>query len=140
MKIDLKGIVLNYKLLLLFTGVVIFIQLIMNTIFPYLTKFIVDDILIKQQLDHFGKILLFALILVLLLIPINLLVSYLFSKLVQVVVFDLRKVISNFFIDQKENDKNNGLFINKIISDCDIINFKTEKERRYLSSSSFFRS
>jgi ABC-type bacteriocin/lantibiotic exporter with double-glycine peptidase domain len=92
-----------------------------SSTFPYITKFIIDDVLVKQQLQNLKEILLVTVLLVLSLIPINVAVGYFSSQWVQLSVYDLRQKIGEHFLSSKENSKDNGLFTNTIISDSDII-------------------
>lgn len=121
MTINLKKMIFTQKGLLSLLGGCILIQLIVSVLFPYLTKFIVDNVLIKHQTGALKSLLLMTFILILFLIPINIAVSYLCSKFVQNIVFDLRKEIGSHFLNDRENAKDNGLFINSISSDSEVI-------------------
>ena len=49
------------------------------------------------------------------------LISYLCSKWTQDVIYNLRKEISQFYFNSVDNPQRNGLFINSILSDCELI-------------------
>lgn len=121
MIIQIKKILLKYKLMLLGVVISIAVQICISAAFPYLTKFIVDEVLLKRQLDKLKMIVLLSVTLIILQIPINVTVSYLCSKWSQLFIFELRKNISQFFFRSKENPKKNGLFINTITNDCELI-------------------
>lgn len=121
MKIDYKIILARHKFLLSILGVFIFIQIVVSTIFPYITKFIIDNVLVSGHLQNLRMILIITVILVVSLIPINVAISYFSSKWLQLTIFDFRQMIAAKFLDSKENSNNNGLFINTIINDCEII-------------------
>ncbi|EKQ3613755.1 ABC transporter ATP-binding protein, partial [Enterococcus faecalis] len=64
---------------------------------------------------------LITIVLITLQIPLNILVSYFCSKWSQLVIFDIRETLGNRVFSVKENSKNNGLFINTISNDCEVI-------------------
>lgn len=97
------------------------VQIGINAIFPYLTKIIVDNVLIKEDLYILKIIVPFVVLLFIIQIPINILISYLGSKWSQSISADLRLELSDLFLKEKKYLKDNGLFINTIMSDCDII-------------------
>lgn len=124
MKVNIKSLIFkhNYTLCLLITS--IFIQTIISSLFPYITKFIIDDVLINHMIGSLKKIIIFSIILVLIQITINVIVSYLCSKWTQLIILDLREKISDSFFANKESPQKNGLFINSIINDCEVIGNK----------------
>ena len=121
MKINYKNIFEKHKFLLSILGVFMFLQIVVSTIFPYITKFIIDNVLVSGHLQNLKIILIITLVLVVSLIPINVAISYFSSKWLQLTIFDFRQMIAAKFLDSKENSNNNGLFINTIINDCEII-------------------
>lgn len=121
MTIKIKKILLQRKLLLVILASFIIIQIIVGSVFPYLTKFIIDEVLIQHQLRQLKLIMLLAVALISIQIPVNVAVSYLCSKWSQLVIFDLRMAICKIFLHNKENSKKNGLFINTITSDCELV-------------------
>ena len=96
-------------------------QTLIRAEFPYLTKFIIDDILIKESLLELKKISILITILIILYLSLNMLISYLCSKWTQDVIYNLRKEISQFYFNSVDNPQRNGLFINSILSDCELI-------------------
>lgn len=112
---------LQHKITLFILSVLILFQMTLSTIFPYLTKFIIDDVLMKQNLSNLKRIFFFTIVIILLQIPINIGVSYYCSKWTQLVIYKLRQDISQIFISQKENANDNGLFVNTITNDCELI-------------------
>lgn len=112
---------LQHKITLFILSVLILFQMTLSTIFPYLTKFIIDDVLMKQNLSNLKRIFFFTIVIILLQIPINIGVSYYCSKWTQLVIYKLRQDISKIFISQKENANDNGLFVNTITNDCELI-------------------
>lgn len=121
MTVNIKKMMSAQKALLTLLGACILMQLIVSVTFPYLTKFIVDNVLVKHQIGDLKHFLLITFILVLFLIPINISVNYLCSKFVQNIIFDLREKIGNQFLNARENAKDNGLFINSISNDAEVI-------------------
>lgn len=121
MSIRLKSMLLQHKITLFILSVLILFQMTLSTIFPYLTKFIIDDVLMKQNLSNLKRIFFFTIVIILLQIPINIGVSYYCSKWTQLVIYKLRQDISQIFISQKENANDNGLFVNTITNDCELI-------------------
>lgn len=121
MKFDIKSAIRNHKAILILLFGLVLVQVMISTIFPYITKYIIDDVLLKGKLTNFRPILIYTVFLIILQVPINIGVSYSSSKWVQMLIFDFRKEISKKFLSSKENSKENGLFINAIISDCEII-------------------
>lgn len=121
MTINLKKIFTQNKLLLFFVLLFIFIQIIISSIYPYLTKLIIDHVLLKHQLEDLKKILLLTLALILIQLPINVGVSYLCAKWTQTIIYRLREQLGILFITHKENAQKNGLFINTLSNDCELI-------------------
>lgn len=121
MEVDMKKIMFKYKGILLLLSGLIILQIIVSTCYPYLTKFIIDDVLINQHIKNLKYIILFTLFLVSIQIPINIGVSYYASRWTQQVIYDLRLSLSRIFLAQKDNSKKNGLFINTITNDCEEI-------------------
>ena len=121
MTINLKKIFTQNKLLLFFILLFIFIQIIISSIYPYLTKLIIDHVLLKHQLEDLKKILLLTLALILIQLPINVGVSYLCAKWTQTIIYRLREQLGILFITHKENAQKNGLFINTLSNDCELI-------------------
>ncbi|MBB5888187.1 ABC transporter ATP-binding protein [Lactovum miscens] len=121
MKINYKNIFVKHKFLLFILGIFIFLQVVVSTVFPYITKFIIDNVLVSGHLQNLRTILIITMVLVVSLIPINVAISYFSSKWLQLIIFDFRQKIAERFLDSKENSKNNGLFINTIINDCEVI-------------------
>lgn len=119
--INFKKILKKHKIILGLLIILILFQMIISTIFPYLTKFIIDDVLLKQNLKNLRRFLLITIVLITLQIPLNILVSYFCSKWSQLVIFDIRETLGNRVFSVKENSKNNGLFINTISNDCEVI-------------------
>jgi ABC-type bacteriocin/lantibiotic exporter with double-glycine peptidase domain len=97
------------------------VQLLITSIFPYLTKIIIDNIINLKSFSNFNNLIFITLILILVQIPTNISLSYFSAKWTQEIVFDLRSAIGLEFINTKENSDTNGLFINSILSDCDTI-------------------
>lgn len=121
MKLDISLLVKKRKFMLILLFGLVLGQMVISAIFPYITKYIIDDVLLKGRLTNLKSILIYTVTLIILQIPINIGVSYCSSKWVQLLIFDLRLEISQKFLTSKENSKENGLFINAIISDCEII-------------------
>lgn len=119
--INFKKILKKHKIILGLLIILILFQMIISTIFPYLTKFIIDDVLLKQNLKNLRRFLLITIVLITLQIPLNILVSYFCSKWSQLVIFDIRESLGNRVFSVKENSKDNGLFINTISNDCEVI-------------------
>ncbi|AUB54416.1 ATP-binding cassette domain-containing protein [Enterococcus mundtii] len=119
--IQVKKILLKRKLLLLTLASLMVIQICISASYPYLTKVIVDEVLMKKQVDKLKVIIMVAVILIVVQVPLNIIVSYLCSKWNQLIIFELRKNVSMSFFDSKENSKKNGLFINTITNDCELI-------------------
>lgn len=93
-----------------------FFQMILSAIFPYITKLIVDDVLLSKDVYNLKKILIFTLVLVVLQIPVNIGVSYFCAKWEQNLVYNLRRFVSSPVINRVENDRRNGLLINTIVN------------------------
>jgi ABC-type bacteriocin/lantibiotic exporter with double-glycine peptidase domain len=121
MNIQIRKVLFQKKFLLLSLASFIVVQIVLSSVYPYLTKFIIDVILIKHQLDKLKFILPLIVVLLSIQLPVNVAVSYLCSKWCQLVILELRMIISNHFIKNKENSKKNGLFINSITNDCELI-------------------
>jgi len=121
LSIKIKQIIKKSNVTLLILTLVILCQTLISAVFPYLTKFIIDDILIKQSLLELKKISILITMLILLYLSLNMFISYLCSKWTQDVIYNLRKEISQFYFNSVDNPQKNGLFINSILSDCELI-------------------
>ncbi|EOT44558.1 hypothetical protein I568_00590 [Enterococcus columbae DSM 7374 = ATCC 51263] len=121
MKIDIQKLCKKNKYTLILLAISIIIQTLISSIFPYLTKFIIDDILIKKTLHTLNKLSILIVFLIILNLSFNVLISYLCSKWTQDVIFSLRQEISQFFFNRIDTPKKNGLFINSILSDCELV-------------------
>ncbi|HAZ7958015.1 TPA: ABC transporter ATP-binding protein [Enterococcus faecalis] len=121
MAVSFKRIMLQHKLILGILSAFIFCQMILSVVFPYITKFIIDDVLLRQNIKNLKWILLTTITIILFQVPINIGVSYYCSKWTQLVIYNLRRDISQRFLSQKDNSNENGLFVNTIINDCELI-------------------
>ena len=121
LSIKIKQIIKKSNVTLLILTLVILCQTLISAVFPYLTKFIIDDILIKQSVSELKKISILITMLIILYLSLNMLISYLCSKWTQDVIYNLRKEISQFYFNSVDNPQKNGLFINSILSDCELI-------------------
>lgn len=121
MIINLKKNLLKHKLILLILAILILIQIAISSFFPYLTKLIIDNILLKHQLSIFKGLIFFTFGLILIQIPVNIGVSFFCSQWSQLIIYDFRQSISQNFLSSKENSSKNGLFINTVINDCEVV-------------------
>lgn len=121
MKINIKDVFSKYKKILFILIILISLQMFISVIYPYMTKIIIDDVLLKKQLQNLKTIIIMTSILIILQIPINIGVNFLYSKWSQKVIFDLRMSLSELFLSHKTNSSKNGLFINTITNDCEIV-------------------
>lgn len=121
MKICLRKMLLQHRFTLSILSVLIIFQIVLSSIFPYFTKYIIDDVLLQHDLSKLRDILMIAIILILVQIPLNIGVSYYCSLWTQLIIYDLRQDISGKFLERKDNADENGLFINTITSDCELV-------------------
>lgn len=121
MKICLRKMLLQHRFTLGILSTLIIFQIVLSSIFPYFTKYIIDDVLLQHDLSKLRDILVIAIILILVQIPLNIGVSYYCSLWTQLIIYDLRQDISEKFLERKDNADNNGLFINTITSDCESV-------------------
>ncbi|MGK0607337.1 ABC transporter transmembrane domain-containing protein [Enterococcus gilvus] len=121
MAIQIKKLLRKHTAILVILAAFIFLQILISAIFPYLTKWIIDDVLLKQQFDELKRILVGTVLLILLQVPVNIVVSYFCAKWTQLVTLDLRMTLSQGFLNHKENPQKNGLFINTLTNDCELV-------------------
>ncbi|MDU0320677.1 MULTISPECIES: ABC transporter ATP-binding protein [unclassified Enterococcus] len=121
MKLNITLALRKHKIILILLFGLVFGQMLISTIFPYITKYIIDDVLLKGELTNLKPVLILVFLLIITQIPINIGISYSSSRWIQLLVFDFRQEISEKFLSLKTNVKKNGLFINTITSDCEII-------------------
>lgn len=121
MIINFKELLKRHKTLLVTLAFFIFLQLIISTIFPYITKLIIDNVLVKQQLSQLAWIVGLTILLVFVQIPINIAVSFFSSKWTQMIIYDLRQKMGEIFLSSKKTLTDNGLFINTVTADCELI-------------------
>lgn len=121
MIINFKELLNRHKTLLVILAFFIFLQLIISTIFPYITKLIIDNVLVKQQLSQLAWIVGLTILLVFVQIPINIAVSFFSSKWTQMIIYDLRQKMGELFLSSKKTLTDNGLFVNTITVDCELI-------------------
>ncbi|MFV0559355.1 MAG: ABC transporter transmembrane domain-containing protein [Enterococcus sp.] len=121
MELNITLIFKRHKFFLFLLLGLVFVQMIISTIFPYITKYIIDDVLLSGSLVNLRPVIIFTTILIAIQIPVNICVSFSSSKWIQLLIYDLRQEISEKFLSSKLNVKKNGLFINTITSDCEII-------------------
>jgi len=121
MNIPIKSILFRHKLLLILISFFTVIQIIINSVYPYITKFIIDDVLIYRDLDQLKTILILIVMLIAIQLPINVGASHFCAKWTQLIILDLRMIIGEIFLNYKDNSKKNGLFINILASDCELV-------------------
>ncbi|MGK0606612.1 hypothetical protein ACSFCM_15305 [Enterococcus gilvus] len=81
------------------------LQILISAVFPYLTKWIIDDVLLKRQFTELKSILLGTVGIILVQVPFNIGVSHFCVKWTQAVTLDLRLKLSELFLSHKENPK-----------------------------------
>lgn len=94
MNIPIKSILFRHKLLLILISFFTVIQIIINSVYPYITKFIIDDVLIYRDLDQLKTILILIVMLIAIQLPINVGASHFCAKWTQLIILDLRMINS----------------------------------------------
>lgn len=103
MKLNITLALRKHKIILILLFGLVFGQMIISTIFPYITKYIIDDVLLKGELTNLKPVLILVFLLIITQIPINIGISYSSSRWIQLLIFDFRQEISEKFLSLKTN-------------------------------------
>lgn len=120
MMILIKEILYKNKKYLFILFSFIIVQIMISSLFPYVSKLIIDVINYKLGVSQLKYLAILVIGLLFIQIIANIASSYVGSKFTQNVTYDLRDNISNKMIFSMHNLEDAGLLINTIQNDCEL--------------------